>query len=138
MLLQEGKEAHLSRNRCGNGERKKCKAQGFYFGPEFGKLYKGVIEQYTEPEAKQNSPEIRGEEFWEVWAYRYEKYLTKSALGEPGLLPCLTHVHLTGCTHQGLGATFIHLLSVVIFSRVCVLAILDLPFDFSDWTKTSV
>lgn len=66
MLLQEGKEANLSRNRCSNGERKKCKAQGFYFGPEIGKLYKGVIEQFTEPKMKQNSPKIRGEGFWEV------------------------------------------------------------------------
>lgn len=47
---------HLSRNRCSNGERKKCRAQGFYFGPEIGKWY-WVIEQFTEAETKLRSEE---------------------------------------------------------------------------------
>lgn len=73
-----------------------------------------------------------------MWAYRYEKYSIKLALGEPVLLPCLAHAHLAGCSHRRLGTAFICLLSAVIFSRVCVLVILDLPFDFSDWIKTLV
>lgn len=57
---------------------------------------------------------------------------------EPGLPPCAAHGHLPGRSHQRLGATLIHPLPAVIFSRVCVLVILDLLFDFSGWSKTSV
>lgn len=52
------------------------------------------------------------------------------------MLPFLAHVYLTGCGHQRLGTAFMHLISAVIFSRACVLVILDLSFDFSDRTKT--
>lgn len=53
-------------------------------------------------------------------------------MGDSGLLG------LTGSSHQGLSAAFMLLLSAVIFSRGCVLVILNLLFDFAGWTQTVV